>query len=120
MSLNKIEKQFTAFVLRTVLGIRCDYHSREQRHREIETEYFSELGNAAREEPQRITLELLLDSCCFPLCARLGLLTEKQTFVLLRLLNGYTEREIAYKMHITQQGVHSIRIRIRNKLEVEK
>ena len=117
MSYSTIEKQFTTFVVRTVLGIKCDYHRREQRHRSRESS-FPDIEISVEQQNFEIYIELsdLLNSCNLRTCCRLKKLTDKQIYVLIKILNGYTEKEIAASLNITQQGVHAIKQRIKIKL----
>lgn len=115
---NKTEKQFITFVERTVRGIQLDYFRRRTLKVSRETTIDNSRAVSVQQYfPDYITLQLLLDSCDLHTFHCLRSLSKKQIFILLRLLNGYTEKEIAAYLKISQQAVHSTKSRIKARLQ---
>ena len=115
---NKTEKQFITFVERTVRGIRLDYFRRRTLRTSRETPLEnSRVMQVSQRFNENITLQHLLDSCDLPTVCCLRSLSSRQIFILLKLLNGYTEKEIASHLRISQQAVHSTKSRIWARLQ---
>lgn len=113
MKNSNLERKFTAFIVKSITGIVRDYYRRERKRMERETLYCTLTAATSTHEyiAPYVTTRVLLDMCDRTVCRQLSRLTSKQSFVLLHILNGYSETEIATMLNISQQGVHAVKVR---------